>query len=75
MRFQEFEYSKKDGAKSSYKLLVLTEDKEYIKGINLLSLNEEEVKELLLLQQDYEVKLKPFMKNYRQFIKENIITE
>jgi len=73
MKIKDFQYSRKDGVEKNYKLLILNEDKEYLKGISLSSLSKEEEKALMKIIEDYEEKLKPFMKHYRQFIVENIL--
>lgn len=78
MKVKEFRYKKDDGFEDR-KLFVLYEDKEYLKGIDLNKLSDSESKILEALQQEYEEKLKPFYKAYRQFKKEkmeeNIINE
>ena len=68
MKIKEFRYKKNDEFEDR-KLLVLHEDKEYLKGIDLNKLEETEVKDLEFIQQDYEEKIKPFYKAYRQFNK------
>lgn len=76
MKILEFDYIKKGATEPApYKLLVLNEDKESVKGISLDKLTEEEVVELKKIQEDYEAQLKAFMKNYRQFKKENIVED
>jgi len=73
MKIKEIKYRKKDGEEiKDYNLLVLKEDKEYIAGIDLNKLNEEETAKIKSIQEEYEEKLKPFMKAYRNFIVENI---
>ena len=78
MKIKEFRY-KKDDDFEDRKLFVLYEDKEYLKGIDLEKLKDSEVKILETIQQEYEEKIKPFYKAYRQFKKdkmeENIINE
>lgn len=75
MKIKDFKYKKKNGEESEYSLLTLREDKEYVAGIDLNKLGEEEKEYVIQIQKDYEEKLKPFMKAYRQFIIENIIIE
>jgi len=75
MKIKDFKYTKKNGEESEYSLLTLREDKEYLAGIDLNKLVEEEKDQVIQIQKDYEERLKPFMKAYRQFIIENIIEE
>ena len=74
MKTKEFKYVKKDGIENDYNLLILNEDKTHLKGIDLNKLTEEEKGKLINIQKKYEEDLKPFMKAYRSFILENIIT-
>ncbi|MFW6225337.1 MAG: hypothetical protein ACOC3V_00085 [bacterium] len=74
MKLKEFDYKKEDKVKG-YKILVLHEDDKYVKGINVQNLSPEEAEELFTIQSDYEDSLKKFMKNYRQFKKENILKD
>jgi len=74
MKIKEFTYEKKDYNKN-YKILVLNEDSNYLKGISLDDLSEEEVEKLEQIQKEYEENLRPFMKSFKQFKKEKIIRE
>lgn len=74
MKIKEFTYEKKDYNKD-YSLLVLNEDSNYLKGISLNDLTEEEYVNLLEIQEEYEDRLEPFMKHFKQFKKEKIIRE
>ena len=75
MKTKEFKYVKKNGEKGEYKLLILNESTDYLKGIDLNKLNENEKIKLTAIVEKYEEDLKPFMKAFRQFIVENIINE
>jgi hypothetical protein len=56
-------------------VLVLNDVPEYIKGIALHKLSEDQKKELLEIQSAYEEKLQPFMTNFRQYKKERFTEE
>jgi len=71
---KEFEY-KKDEEKKKYNILILDKNEKYISGINLDYLSENDKNAILDIQKKYEEELKPFMKSYRKFLIENIITE
>lgn len=73
MKLKEFTYKKKDGKISDYNLMILNETPDHMMGIDLNKLSEEEVSEIKNIQEEYEKKIKPYMKAYRNFIKENII--
>ncbi len=75
MKIKDFKYEKKNGEKGEYSVIVINDGNEYISGIDLNKLDNEEkekVKEVVL---EFEEKLKPYMKAYRKFIVENIINE
>mgnify|MGYP006304192995 CR=1 FL=1 len=73
MTLNKFNYTKKNGEKKEYDLLVLKESETYLAGIDLNKLTEKEKEELFVIQQEYEEKTKPFVnKGFRNFIKENI---
>jgi hypothetical protein len=74
MKVKDFDY-KKDNHTKNYSVLVLHEDREYVKGISLKNLSKEEYEELITLQSDYERALKKFMSNYKQFRKDNILLD
>lgn len=66
MKTKKFIYEKEDYEKE-YNIAVLNEDKEYIKGISLNNLSDNEREEFYRIQEEYECKLKPFMKAFKQF--------
>ena len=73
MKVLNFKYEKKkDGEIKEYSVLNLNESREYFSGISLEKLSEEEKERLFVIQKKYEEDLKPFMSNYRMFLKENI---
>ena len=73
MKINEFTYSKKTGETKDYEVLILNESEEYVSGISIKELPEDEKDELFEIQKEYEMKLGKFMGNYRQFIRSNII--
>ena len=74
MKIEEFRYRKKDSdAVNDYSLLILNENSSHIAGIALNKLTEDEKAVLLSVQENYELKKKPFMKAYRSFIRDNIV--
>ncbi len=75
MKEKKFSYTKKNGEQGNYNVLVLNEGTDYLNGIDLNKLNEEEVKKVKEIQKEYEEKLKPYMKAFRKFIVENILEE
>ena len=75
MKRYNFLYEKKDGQQSEYDLMILNSTPERFYGIDLNKLSEDEQKQVIEIQEKYEEDMKPFMKAYRQFIKENILTE
>jgi len=72
MKIRDFVYKKKNGEVNDYSLLILNETETHLGGIDFKKLSEEEVISVKAIQEEYEGKLKPFMKSYRSFIKENI---
>ena len=72
MKIKDFTYEKKDGKVNDYEVMMLNETETHVAGIDLKKLSEDEAKAVKSIQEDYEEKLKPFMKAYRSFIKENI---
>jgi len=75
MNVKKFKYEKKNGEKGDYNLIVLNDGNEYISGIDLNKLSEEDQGKVKDIVEEFEGKLKPFMKAYRKFIVENIINE
>lgn len=75
MKIKDFNYKKKNGEVNDYSLLVLNETDTHISGVDFKKLNEEETIALKSIQEEYEKKLVPYMKSYRNFIKENIQEE
>ena len=74
MRTKEFTYQKEDG-NQDYSLHVLTEDENYIKGISLFDIPEDEKKSFQNLQEEYEGEMKKYMKYFKQFKKSKILKE
>jgi hypothetical protein len=72
MKRKKFNYTKKNGYNNNYDIMVINESSEHIAGIDFSKLSEEEANIVESIQNEYEGKLKPYMKAYRNFIKENI---
>lgn len=72
MKEKRFNYTKKNGERKSYNVMVIADGPDYLAGIDFNKLTEEEVEEVKSIQREYEEKLKPYMKAYRNFIRENI---
>jgi hypothetical protein len=74
MKVSHFKYTKKKtGEVKSYDLLVLKETDTHIGGIDYSKLDEDEVREVTMIQMEYEKVLHPFVKKaYKNFIKENV---
>ena len=72
MKIKDFTYQKKDGKVDDYSVMILNETETHLGGIDFKKLSEEETTNLKVIQEEYEKKLKPFLKAFRSFIKENI---
>jgi len=73
MKLRKFDYKKEStGETGARKVLVLQESNELVEGIDLDKLDGWEWKSLEAIQEEYEKKMKPFMKAYRRFKKENV---
>jgi len=70
-----FLYEKANGEQNEYDLMITNSTLDRFYGIDLNKLSEEEKTQVIAIQEEYEEKMKPFMKAFRQFIKENIIKE
>lgn len=75
MKRYKFLYEKANGDQNEYDLMITNSTPDRFYGIDLNKLTAEEKVQVLEVQEEYEEKMKPFMKAFRQFIKENIITE
>lgn len=75
MTIKKFNYLK-EGAKEPkiYEVLILNRDEDHENGISLVNLNEEEKTTLFQIVREFEEKLKPYMKNFRNFKKSNMQT-
>lgn len=68
MTIFSFTYTKDDGEVTDRKVLRLHKNKDYLEGIDLGHLSDEEVGELKAIYKAYEEKLAPFMKKgFRRF--------
>ena len=72
MKFRDFKYQKKNGEVNDYSLMILNETDTHLAGIDFNKLSVEEVEEVKKIQKEYEDKLNPYLKAFRNFIKENI---
>lgn len=75
MKTKKFNYKKKNGKEDNYDLIILNENSDYISGIDLNKLNDDEKIKVVAVVEKFEEELKPFMKAFRKFIVENIINE
>ena len=75
MKRLRFSYKKKgNGEEKEYDVVVSGSGPDYLNGFDLNKLSEEEQKELIEIQKEYERKIQPYIKiAYRQFLKENVI--
>lgn len=74
MKIRTFKY-KKDVEQKIVRALILSENDSHMMGISYEHLTEDEIKDLIKVQEDYENALEPFMKKaFRQYLK-NKITE
>jgi len=72
VKFRDFKYQKKNGEVNDYSLMILNETDTHLAGIDFNKLSVEEVEEVKKIQKEYEDKLNPYLKAFRNFIKENI---
>jgi hypothetical protein len=72
MKIEKFKYKKTETDVSEREVLVLNEDENHLKGLDLSKVSLEEKYKIIGIQENYEDKLKPHLKNYRDFIKEKI---
>lgn len=72
MKIRDFKYERRDGKVKDYSLMLINESETHMYGFDLKKLSEYEARQLKAIQEDYESKLKAFMRAYRSFIKENI---
>lgn len=75
MKIRDFKYRKKSGEEGEYSVMVLNETETHLAGIDFNKLSEDEVAKVKSIQEEYEDKLKPYMKAYRSFIKESFLGE
>lgn len=76
MKRYSFLYEKKNGEQNEYDVMITNSTPERIYGIDLNKLSDEEREKAIAIQEEYEEKMAPYIKiAYRQFIKENILTE
>lgn len=72
---EEFTYQKENYIKD-YLVLILSEDDNYLKGINLNDLESDDLNELLSLHEKYKSKIKECSKKYfKQFKKDKILID
>lgn len=74
MKIFEFDYTKKDGEKSTRKVMALHASDGWVDAIDLTKLSLEEYENLKQIQLEYEGKIKPFIeKAFRRFNKSNMV--
>lgn len=75
MTFQKFVYKNKKNEIKPYNLLVLSQTKTHMEGIDLNKLSIEDQKRVQTIQEQYEQNMQEFYKKgYRIFNTENIIS-
>lgn len=73
MKIFEFDYTKKEGEVSHRKVIALHASDGWESALDLTKLSEEEQKEAMAIQLEYEKRMKPFMeKAFRRFLKSNM---
>ncbi len=77
MKFKNFKYTKKkDGETKDYLILTLNERENDFSGIELNQLEDKEIEQLIDIQKDYDIKMKPFVeKAFRKYLKGNVIDD
>jgi len=75
MKFKNFTYTKKkDGETKKYFVLILDDNEEgvHFGGLDLHTLTEDEIKQVIDIRKKYEEAIRPFIKeSYKNFLKEN----
>lgn len=73
MKLFKFDYTKKDGSKSEREVMVLHSADSYVDGVDFTHLTEKEKTQVMSIQLQYELEMKPFMKKgFRRFLKEGM---
>lgn len=73
MNLREFNYQKEDGSRKVYTVLKVKEDSASIEGLSMRDLTEEDKAKVIAIYEEFEAKLKPYMKNWRKFLKVRMI--
>ena len=73
MNLREFEYQKEDGSRKGYTVLKVKEDATSIEGVSMRELSELDKEKVIAIYQEFETKLKPYMKNWRKFLKARML--
>ena len=77
MKFKNFTYTKKkDGETKNYFVLLLddNEDGAHFGGLDLGTLTQEEIKQVIEIRKKYEDAIRPFIKeSYKNFLKEKLL--
>jgi hypothetical protein len=69
MNLREFAYQKEDGTRKDYTVLKVKEDATSIEGLSMRDLPEADKAKVIAIYEEFEAKLKPYMKNWRKFLK------
>ena len=78
-KLTEITYEKKDGEVKEYSIFEINTGFEFntgigfIAGFNVSAMSEEEKESLIVIQEEFELDTKPFMKHYRKFLNNQII--
>ena len=72
-KLTEITYEKKDGEVKEYSIFEINTGIGFIAGFNVSAMSEEEKESLIVIQEEFELDTKPFMKHYRKFLNNQII--
>ncbi len=71
---EDFKYEKKEGDVKQHTLLLLDSNEKHRSGLDFTLLSEEEQKQAIQIQKEYEEKINPFVKKaYRTFLLEKML--
>lgn len=72
MKIKKFNYKKSEEVEEK-KVFSFNESEKYLEGIDINRLDENELKQFITIQNEYEEKIKPFVKKaFRKYLKEKI---
>jgi len=72
MKVKRFNYKKNEEVEPK-RVFSFNESEKYLEGIDIDKLNDNELKQFIAIQSDYEEKIKPYVKKaFRKYLKEKI---